>query len=57
MSMTSSPDTSAQRRHLLAQRGLGHVQPGRGLQQAAGLLDADEVTKLAQFHGESPESG
>jgi hypothetical protein len=30
------------------------VQPGRGLEQAAGLVNADEVAKLAQFHGASP---
>ena len=35
---------------LLAQRGLGDVQPGRGLQQAARLAHAQKVTQLPQFH-------
>ena len=36
---------------MMADRGLGDVQLIGGARQAAGLDDADEITKLAQVHG------
>ena len=45
------PDLALQRRQLLAERGLGHVQDVGGLGQAADIDDLHEILQAPQIHG------